>query len=103
MCLHNAQFTSPFPTRREVHSLVKPAKSKFDENNNNLEGNDERYEKVRPTASRHLIFIRHGQYNLDGVTDHERYLTNLGRISVHYGCRYDGQVMYLAQNGNGLW
>ncbi|ROT61611.1 putative serine/threonine-protein phosphatase PGAM5, mitochondrial isoform X2 [Penaeus vannamei] len=65
--------------RRGVHSLVKPPKSKGDENNNNLDGHDDRYEKVRPTASRHLIFIRHGQYNLEGPTDHERYLTSLGR------------------------
>jgi len=32
-----------------------------------------------PTASRHIILIRHGQYNLDGKTDDERYLTDLGR------------------------
>jgi len=32
-----------------------------------------------PTASRHLILIRHGQYNLDGETDAERILTTLGR------------------------
>merc|ERR1719278_2290698 len=32
-----------------------------------------------PTASRHLILIRHGQYNLAGETDEERYLTTLGR------------------------
>ena len=33
---------------------------------------------TRPTATRHLILIRHGQYNLDGKTDDERYLTPLG-------------------------
>jgi serine/threonine-protein phosphatase PGAM5 len=32
-----------------------------------------------PTARRHLILIRHGQYNLDGATDKERILTELGR------------------------
>jgi len=41
-----------------------------DPNNNNLK---------LPTASRHLILIRHGQYNLSGTTDSERYLTDLGR------------------------
>ena len=30
-------------------------------------------------ASRHLLLIRHGQYNLKGETDKERYLTELGR------------------------
>jgi len=42
--------------------------------NNNLENKS----KV-PTASRHLILIRHGQYNLAGSTDSDRYLTDLGR------------------------
>ena len=35
-----------------------------------------------PTASRHIILIRHGQYNLDGTSDSERYLTDLGRDQV---------------------
>lgn len=33
----------------------------------------------KPTASRHLILIRHGQYNLAGESDEERILTTLGR------------------------
>jgi len=33
---------------------------------------------AKPTASRNIILIRHGQYNLDGTTDAERYLTPLG-------------------------
>jgi len=32
-----------------------------------------------PTATRHILLIRHGQYNLAGKTDQERYLTDLGR------------------------
>jgi len=32
-----------------------------------------------PSVSRHIILIRHGQYNLAGTTDSERYLTDLGR------------------------
>ncbi len=31
-----------------------------------------------PTATRHLILIRHGQYNLDGATDADKRLTQLG-------------------------
>ncbi len=31
------------------------------------------------TATRHLVLIRHGQYNLGGKTDEEKYLTELGR------------------------
>jgi len=30
-------------------------------------------------ATRHLILVRHGQYNLAGLTDQERQLTSLGR------------------------
>lgn len=50
--------------------------------------NEER-ESLRPKFCRHLILIRHGQYNLQGVTDNERILTKLGnlynfiRISSH--------------------
>ena len=42
-----------------------------DDNNSN--------ERRGVKASRHLILIRHGQYNLDGKDDSERYLTQLGR------------------------
>lgn len=62
---------------RDPASLVKPLKSKAtpeDENKYN-----ERLEAVKPKAVRHLILIRHGQYNLDGATDAERYLTEMGR------------------------
>ncbi|XP_042203910.1 serine/threonine-protein phosphatase PGAM5, mitochondrial-like isoform X2 [Homarus americanus] len=68
--------------RREIHSLVKPSKHKSDVNNNILNDNfEDRMEKVRPTvtATRHIIFIRHGQYNLEGAKDSDRYLTKLGR------------------------
>lgn len=64
-------------TSRDPASLVKPIKSKAtpeDENKYN-----ERLEAVKPTAVRHLILIRHGQYNLDGATDVERFLTEMGR------------------------
>lgn len=39
-------------------------------NNNNL----------KATASRHMLFIRHGQYNLDAITDEEKSLTKKGKI-----------------------
>lgn len=31
----------------------------------------------RPTATRHLFLIRHGQYNLKGATDEDKSLTSL--------------------------
>ncbi|XP_055310953.1 serine/threonine-protein phosphatase Pgam5, mitochondrial isoform X2 [Sitodiplosis mosellana] len=67
---------------RDPASLVKPLKSKAtpeDENKYN-----ERLEAVKPTAVRHLILIRHGQYNLDGVTDADRFLTEIGRKQAAY-------------------
>jgi len=48
-------------------------KKRSDENNND----DSQSKKI--TATRHLILIRHGQYNLDGQSDEERYLTDLGK------------------------
>lgn len=36
-------------------------------------------EKIRSKATRHIILIRHGQYNLKGSTDSQRILTELGR------------------------
>lgn len=71
-----------FYCSRDPASLVKPLKSKAtpeDENKYN-----ERLEAVKPTAVRHLILIRHGQYNLDGATDADRFLTEVGRKQAAY-------------------
>ncbi|XP_066144681.1 serine/threonine-protein phosphatase PGAM5, mitochondrial-like isoform X2 [Euwallacea fornicatus] len=57
---------------------TKTKVSRKDENNN------EDISKYTPTSCRHLILIRHGQYNLDGQTDKERYLTKLGRLQAEY-------------------
>ena len=40
---------------------------------------DNREGEGKSRASRHLILIRHGQYNLSGTSDQERSLTSLGR------------------------
>jgi len=42
-------------------------------------GEDERRRGIFPTATRHLLLIRHGQYNLQGTNDKERSLTDLGK------------------------
>lgn len=34
--------------------------------------------KATPTASRHIFLIRHGQYDLQGIGDENRKLTELG-------------------------
>lgn len=68
--------------KRAPFSLVKPLKadaSPEEENNYNA-----KIEKHKPTATRHLILIRHGQYNLAGATDPERILTELGRAQAKH-------------------
>lgn len=47
-----------------------------DANNNN---NETTADVKKNSASRHLYFIRHGQYNLGGLTDTDQVLTPLGR------------------------
>ncbi|RWS07196.1 serine/threonine-protein phosphatase Pgam5: mitochondrial-like protein [Dinothrombium tinctorium] len=64
---------------REPQMLVKPLlrgtfRDENDENNYN-----EKLEKAKSTAKRHLLLVRHGQYNLKGATDADRILTQLGR------------------------
>ncbi|XP_063833002.1 serine/threonine-protein phosphatase Pgam5, mitochondrial isoform X2 [Ostrinia nubilalis] len=61
---------------REPASLVKPIRSDKPEEENRY---NEQLEKSKSKAVRHLFLIRHGQYNVDGVTDKERTLTELGR------------------------
>ena len=60
---------------RHYDEIIEPSKTP-DSNNSDTQLTPK---VVRPTATRHLVLIRHGQYNLDGKTDDERYLTPLGR------------------------
>lgn len=67
---------------RDPKSTVKPLKSNAgaeDENKHN-----EEVEKKKPKAVRHLILIRHGQYYLNGKTDAQRVLTELGKEQANY-------------------
>ena len=43
------------------------------------DNNWDRRSHEQPSATRHIILIRHGQYNLSGLTDQEKYLTELGK------------------------
>ncbi|XP_045490549.1 serine/threonine-protein phosphatase Pgam5, mitochondrial isoform X3 [Pieris rapae] len=61
---------------REPESIVKPAKNGKAEDDNRY---NEQIEKAKSKAVRHLFLIRHGQYHVDGNTDKERILTELGR------------------------
>ena len=71
---------------RASTSLVKPLpKNASPEKENSY---NEKIEKHRSKAVRHIILIRHGQYNLNGSTDAERILTELGRTQAkHTGKR----------------
>ncbi|XP_066603584.1 serine/threonine-protein phosphatase PGAM5, mitochondrial-like [Prorops nasuta] len=65
--------------RRDPKSLIKPIKIKSESDANKY---NEKLEQKKTRAARHLILIRHGQYNLKGETDGERYLTELGKIQA---------------------
>ncbi|CAG9770326.1 unnamed protein product [Ceutorhynchus assimilis] len=62
--------------------FIKNKKTKCAQRND--ENNNEDIEKYTPKAVRHVILIRHGQYNLEGQTDEERFLTKLGRLQAEY-------------------
>lgn len=65
---------------RSPESLIKKTsqiKNEIDENNYN-----EKLEMAKSKSVRHLIMIRHGQYNIDKNTDKDRTLTTLGRLQA---------------------
>lgn len=62
---------------RDPSSMVEPVKDTADPLVQNRF--NEKLEKKRCKVTRHLILVRHGQYNMDGRTDADRYLTEIGR------------------------
>lgn len=62
---------------RDPKSLVKPVSDLSDPAAQNRF--NEKLDKKRSRVVRHLILVRHGQYNMEGRTDLERYLTEKGR------------------------
>ncbi|XP_022337675.1 serine/threonine-protein phosphatase PGAM5, mitochondrial-like isoform X2 [Crassostrea virginica] len=68
--------------RRDPESLVKPIKGDPTEKESKDRAN--KLDKQKSTATRHLLLIRHGQYNLEGKEDSDRYLTKLGRKQADY-------------------
>lgn len=65
--------------RRDPASLVRPSKGGIDDNRYN-----EAVEKFKSKAVRHLLLIRHGNYNMSGKSDEERVLTDLGRKQAKF-------------------
>lgn len=62
---------------RDPKSLVKPVQDLTDPAVQNRF--NEKLDKKRSRVVRHLVLVRHGQYNMEGRTDLERYLTEKGR------------------------
>lgn len=60
--------------------MVHPRKVKVDRNNNEIN----EINVKQPKATRHIILIRHGQYETNGATDEHRVLTKLGRTQAEY-------------------
>jgi len=60
--------------------------SKKKHTSTNKDASSEGVAPKKPTASRHLLLIRHGQYNVDGESDDKRALTSLGCFchNVHF-------------------
>ena len=81
---HLKQCSSFVSYRRDPKSLVKPPKNQEKEGKNGAGSKDEYNEKLKkatPKATRHLILIRHGQYEMDPESDKNRVLTALGNNS----------------------
>ena len=65
--------------RRHPEMLVKPLRPSQKTDEKAVEARREKVKEVTPKNIRKVILIRHGQYNLEGKSDEERYLTELGR------------------------
>lgn len=70
--------------KREPENLINPSKIKKLVENNDKEGLEELIAQYTPKATRHLFFIRHGQYNLTHKDDELRKLTTLGQEQAVY-------------------
>lgn len=64
--------------KRDPASLIPPPRSPI-MTEDELKKHNQNMSKVKPTATRHLLLIRHGQYNLKGATDADRTLTPMVR------------------------
>ncbi|XP_041971852.1 serine/threonine-protein phosphatase Pgam5, mitochondrial-like isoform X2 [Aricia agestis] len=60
----------------EPQSIVKPPKTSSPEEQNTY---NEKLEKAKSKAVRHVLLVRHGQYNTSGETDLDKTLTELGK------------------------
>ncbi|KAI4873792.1 hypothetical protein NFI96_017981, partial [Prochilodus magdalenae] len=81
--------------KRDPSLMVNPRKKE-----SSGEGNSSEPENTKPRATRHILLIRHSQYNMNGNGDRERTLTPLGREQAELlgqrlaslGLKYDVMV-----------
>lgn len=88
--------------KREPASLVKPLKEGATDDEK--AAREVKLTESKPKASRILVLVRHGQYNLEGKQDTERYLTDLGRKQAavtgqRLGDLYSRYLQKLDENG----
>jgi len=73
--------------RRDPESLLKPRKKNAEEKSEKDLANE--IEKLKPKATRHLFFVRHGQYEMDVPSKDLKILTALGREQAEFtGLRF---------------
>lgn len=61
--------------KRDPASLIPPLKTKLKYDGDSKK--QAQQDQPKSTATRHLLLIRHGQYNLNGATDEEKVLTDI--------------------------
>ena len=88
---------------REPSSTVKPLK----ENATDEEkaAHDEKITANTPKANRIIVMVRHGQYNLEGTQDSDRFLTDLGKKQAEgtgqrLALLYSRYLQKMDENGN---
>lgn len=69
---------------RDPASIVKPLDTKVPASPEAENKYNEKLEAAKPKAVRHLILVRHGQYNMAGQSDPQRYLTDIGRQQAEF-------------------
>jgi len=89
--------------KRDPASLVKPLKSGATDDEK--AAYDEKVKAATAKANRIIVMVRHGQYNLKGNQDSERYLTELGRrqadgTGARLASLYSKYLQKLDENGN---
>jgi len=76
---HLQKVHASWTTGYEPNTIWDP---NWDRRDPKASGDEEKAKNCTPTASRHILLIRHGQYFDDAIHDKERFLTNLGRAQA---------------------